>query len=456
MIRSKYNISSRHAMLALATLTIFIGIGIIGLQVRNCSWELDRGSQLEDADVTLWDDNAPLNWNAEMVSKSELVHALAMVARLDPVVPVSDSCQPPPLEPEPSCSGQSAFTGRRLERPRRIVQMLLISFEGDTLEIALQESHDVVDFIFLVESTRTHSPKGKEGRSTKPLMWEALRHTERFRFVSKDKLFYIVVDDVDIQKAVAAGEDDIWSVEALQTIVGVQKIKNWANSTSALDDNDIFISGDVDEVIRRDTLNQMKWCELSDTLFSGALWMPLGNLDMAYRTDHSAPDLPYTYTLPTVFTWRVIASGEDDGRRKFSTQLQEARGASWKFVKGGVHLTNPAFVPNQILKQLSGTEYDGIAEIKNYTIEDIDKEQAFYYSLESQPAWKKRQVRLNELDQTYSGWLEYVPWFLKCNPKRYPYWFGNTDQRNRALLYVLKKLSMGQTYDMAEYLHQHL
>lgn len=334
--------------------------------------------------------------------------------------------------------------------------MLLISFEGDTLEIALQESYDVVDFIFLVESTRTHSPKGEEGRSTKPLMWEALRHTERFRFLPKDKVFYIVVDDVDMQKAVTAGEDDIWSVEALQTIVGVQKIKSWANSTNVLQANDIFISGDIDEIIRRDTLNQMKWCELSDKLFSGALWMPLGNLNKAYRTDHAAPDLPYTYTLPTVFTWDVIASGQDDGRRKFSTQLQEARGVSWKFVKGGIHLTNPSFVPSQILKQLCATEYDGTAEIKNYTIGKIDKEQAFHYSLGPHPEWKRRQVSLSELDQTYSGWLEYVPWFLKCNPKRYPYWFGVNDQRNKALLYVLKKLSMGQKYNLAEYLDKHL
>jgi hypothetical protein len=78
------------------------------------------------------------------------------------------------------------------------------------------------------------------------------------------------------------------------------------------------------------------------------------------------------------------------------------------------------------------------------------------YSLESHPAWKRRQAKLSELDQAYSGWLEYVPWFLKCNPRRYPYWFGASDQRNRALLYVLKKLSMGQTYVMAEYLHQRL
>ena len=51
----------------------------------------------------------------------------------------------------PDCSGQSALTGERLERPRQLVLMFLFSFELDVLEIALQEQQDLVDKIFLVE-----------------------------------------------------------------------------------------------------------------------------------------------------------------------------------------------------------------------------------------------------------------------------------------------------------------
>ena len=32
----------------------------------------------------------------------------------------------------------------------------------------------------------------------------------------------------------------------------------------------------------------------------------------------------------------------------------------------------------------------------------------------------------------------FVPWFLKCNPQRYPYWFGHTDPRNQKLREALK------------------
>ena len=28
----------------------------------------------------------------------------------------------------------------------------------------------------------------------------------------------------------------------------------------------------------------------------------------------------------------------------------------------------------------------------------------------------------------------YVPWWLACNPARYPYWFGRPDPRNALLL----------------------
>ena len=31
----------------------------------------------------------------------------------------------------------------------------------------------------------------------------------------------------------------------------------------------------------------------------------------------------------------------------------------------------------------------------------------------------------------------YIPWWLACNPPRYPYWFGRPDPRNSLLLQEL-------------------
>ena len=56
----------------------------------------------------------------------------------------------------PDCTTQPAFTGKLLEKPRKIILMMIFSFEMDTLEVALKEQQDFVDKIFLVETSATH------------------------------------------------------------------------------------------------------------------------------------------------------------------------------------------------------------------------------------------------------------------------------------------------------------
>ena len=82
--------------------------------------------------------------------------------------------------------------------------MFLFSFELDVLEIALKEQQDLVDKIFLVESSATHrgvrifqilSNFISKFQLTKPLLWESVRLEERFSFVNSSKLVHVVVDD---------------------------------------------------------------------------------------------------------------------------------------------------------------------------------------------------------------------------------------------------------------------
>ena len=65
---------------------------------------------------------------------------------------------------------------------------------------------------------------------------------------------------------------------------GVERIKSWATSTKLLSDDDILISGSVDEILSRDILHQLRWCQLSTStdVFFGGLWVPLGNLNKVY------------------------------------------------------------------------------------------------------------------------------------------------------------------------------
>ena len=98
-------------------------------------------------EVSLPETNPPIS--------SDPVSTLAGLAALAPPAPINESCLRPPLPLAPACM-DSAFSGEPLIRPRKLVLMLLLGFEVDTLEIHLREAADMVDVIFLVESTATH------------------------------------------------------------------------------------------------------------------------------------------------------------------------------------------------------------------------------------------------------------------------------------------------------------
>ena len=65
---------------------------------------------------------------------------------------------------------------------------------------------------------------------------------------------------------------------------GVSAIRRWSQATGHLGDSDLVISADVDEVLSQDALNHLRHCQLSAPIISGAIIMPFGNLDMAFRS----------------------------------------------------------------------------------------------------------------------------------------------------------------------------
>ena len=81
---------------------------------------------------------------------------LALVAATTPHAPVDMSCLPPSIPTIPTCHGETGLTVEILGKPRKVVLMILFSFEVDTLEISLREQLDLVDKVFLVESTVTN------------------------------------------------------------------------------------------------------------------------------------------------------------------------------------------------------------------------------------------------------------------------------------------------------------
>ena len=86
----------------------------------------------------------------------------------------------------------------------------------------------------------------------------------------------------------------------------------------------------MDEVLSQDALNHLRFCQLTAPIISGAIIMPFGNLDMAFRSalyveqnmgifeclrsDFPVEGKPHSYALPTIYSWSLIKSGQADGK----------------------------------------------------------------------------------------------------------------------------------------------
>lgn len=389
---------------------------------------------------------------------SDPVISLSRLASLSPPVPPSATCVPPgPLPPPSSCEAGSnnGLTGKLLAQPRSIVMMTMFGFEVDTLEIALREQLDYLDMIFIIESTVNQ--KGK----VKPLLWERMKYSDRFSFVNMSKVQHVVMDEGLLDPKMV--KSDRWYQEFAQTDFGIERVKNWARTSGRLHNNDILISGDVDEILYPATLNLLRWCELSGPAISAGLWMPLGNLDKAYQSvfpvGPSTHQLPHTWRSPTIYKWEEIATGRQDGRRNF---------ASWdvvsKYILGGIHMSGNSFLPTAILKHISGTDqnrqYHSFFDMyQNVTLAELDEQQSAlyrwqYYQYGVVTFWIT-DADFDPVDKV-TDIRPQVPWFLACNKKRYPYWFGEADPRNRNLLHALEKgssqLSLEQRQEMFPYI----
>ena len=213
----------------------------------------------------------------------------------------------------------------------------------------------------------------------------------------------------------------------------------WNRLTDHLSPDDLLISADVDEVMSRAALQKLRWCQTSGPLITGALWMPQGNFNRALKSDFPVVGAPHTYGLPTIYKWGTIASGQYDGSRLqvyFPSVVGTARD---KYVAGGLHMTGSAFLPAAMLKELTATETRGFVSddfINTVTLEQLEEEQAGLYNLEN----KRWLVNRTDPIEKVTDVEKYIPWFLECNPDRFPYWYGKQDPRNVDLLRALKRL----------------
>ena len=78
-------------------------------------------------------------------------------------------------------------------------------------------------------------------------------------------------------------DSNIWFFELNQEKLAIERIKEIVNSSEEFGDEDLIIFADIDEMISREVLLSLKHCQLRHGVLSGAIIMPMGNFDLAFR-----------------------------------------------------------------------------------------------------------------------------------------------------------------------------
>lgn len=360
----------------------------------------------------------------ENIYRQKLIDGLQDFAFMEPLFPINQSCKAPPLleEKDINCLNyKNAFLPEKNEVPVKVAHAIQLGFDADSLEIHLNEIYDVVDYFFILEATRIHCKTLR-----KKLMWSELSVQPRFEKF-RDKVVNLILDDVDVA-SVKWSSAKIWTLESMQERKRWEKIKEWNSITNALSGNDIIGFGDADEVVSRENIQLMKYCQPKPGSLDIGIWFPFGRLDQAFASDWPVSRFgKFRYTLgdPTFYRWKDVQSlGSSD----YPTRQ---RGQSNNFLLGGIHLTYYTYLPYFMLRILSATECGDKSHI--FPKEGI-KHLMEYHSLkklENELEKRVQNVRiqpLGNIDEDLSK-ITILPWFYKCNEDRYPAWKGHHDTR---------------------------
>ena len=121
--------------------------------------------------------------------------------------------------------------------------------------------------------------------------------------------------------------------------MAIEDVRNHIKSSEEFGSDDIIIFADIDEMLSRKVLNSLKHCELRHGVLSGAIIMPMGNLDLAFRllkrtltlilvhynivissnvencrSDFPVPGKPHSFGRPTIIQMQMFLNGERSGR----------------------------------------------------------------------------------------------------------------------------------------------
>jgi len=295
--------------------------------------------------------------------------------------------------------------------------MIQLGFDIDVLEVHLRELYDVVDYFFILESTRSHFKLLK-----KPLMWEKVSRQERFKIFS-EKVIHLIVDDAE---ATSEENHSIWYLEFKQEKRRWEKFLEWNQKTKYFSDDDVIGFGDADEVASRLNVHLLKYCEIEGPVDIG-IWYPLGLLDQAYKPDFPLPGHEFTLADPAYWPLKSAKNGNHE-------YPSRTRGKAGRYLLGGIHMTTPRYLPFLIMKYVTCTECDSkisIARLSQFVISKNVLEMEMTWGEEASNPLREylRIFKISDVEPKLLENIVHIPWFLDCNRDRYPYWDGKHDTR---------------------------
>lgn len=367
-----------------------------------------------------WEKAALSNDHSQTIHYSqEMIETLTTFLVLEPIAEINKSCLKPNLTSPAKidCSQYPAAFGPNATKratPRKVAHLIQFGFDVDILEIHLHEIYDLVDYIFIIESTHAHFA-GIE----KPLLWERVKSQSRFSKFKK-KIVHMVIDDAD-----SVDKNSFWAMESYQEEQRWVKFLEWNSKTKYFGADDLVGFGDTDEIAWRENIQLLKYCGFDGRSLDIGIWFPFGRIDQAFKPDWPVSGKEFTLGDPTFYTL--------DGAMKMSDGTpNRMRGKSGPYLLGGIHMTHYGYLPFQLVKHMTATEYgvgsaDRIREWANKlgkdNVEIIEREMA---QTPQGHMWRVLDVK-QVWDQLKD--IAKLPWFYDCNRKRYPVWEGLHDPR---------------------------
>ena len=341
----------------------------------------------------------------------KVVNGLTKFMTIEPTVGINAECKPP--SSKFTCSDYKYALGegtKKAKKERKVAFLIQFGFDVDMLEAFLWEVYDVVDKFFITESVVTHSNR----QIRKPLVWDMVKGDARFeRF--KDKIVHFIVDDSDVR----IPNGDIWVSERNQEYIRWKEFLKWNEYHREFEETDVIGFGDTDEIVSRDVILALKKCTGDITTLDVASIFFMGDNKTAFPTDWPVHPYAFSYGDPTFYT---IRSAKEYERQRADTPSRR-KGQGDKHVFGGAHISPYMYLPYIVNKFIVATEYN-VPDIPEGDIDYLDNYFVKYII-------RDFEGRVRPVDQVWDELKEihFIPWFIKCNPDRFPRFYGKKDPR---------------------------